>query len=225
MNTTLIKALAGIAMLVFVLIVAAVLLLPRAWHGAPEPELATELFDQARPLPSVELRDQHGQRFQTSALEGRFSMMFFGFTHCPDVCPLSLQMLADMQTVLAQTRPAEAPDIVFVSVDPARDTQERIASYLSHFDADITGVTGSDAELAPLLSTLGVYVHRETEQGQHYNVVHNPTVYVIGPRAELVAVFSAAESARTLTQDYLRIRERYLRRFPELRSRVDLALR
>ncbi len=220
MDKSLIKALAAVATLVFVLIVAAVLLLPRAWQGAPQPELATELFDQARPLPSVELRDQHGQRFRTAALEGRFSLMFFGFTNCPDVCPLSLQVLADVQKVLAEASPAETPDIVFVSVDAARDTPDRIASYVDNFGADIIGVTGSDNELAPLLSALGVHVHRQTEQGQHYNVVHNSTVYVIGPQAELVAVFGAAESARTLTQDYLRIRERYLRRFPELRTRV-----
>jgi protein SCO1 len=225
MNKSLTKALAAIATLVFVLIVAAVLLLPRAWQGAPQPELATELFDQAIPLPSVNLRDHHGQRFRTSALEGRFSLVFFGFTNCPDVCPLSLQVLADVQKVLADTRPAEAPDIVFISVDQARDTPERIASYVDYFGADILGVTGPDDELEPLLRALGVHVHRQIEQGQQYNVVHNSTVYVVGPQADVVAVFGAAESARTLTQDYLRIRARYLRRFPELRTRVDLALR
>ncbi len=225
MMSTLIKALAGTAALIFVLIVAAVLLIPRAWQGTPEPEFATELFDQVRSLPNVAFTDHRGERFSTSRLEDQFTLLFFGFTHCPDVCPLTLQVLADVQSVLSAARPAESPDILFVSVDAPRDTTQRMAEYLEFFNADIVGVTTGDRELEPLLQALGVHVHRETHQGQNYNVVHNPTVYVIGPQAELIAVFGAAERATLIASDYLRIRERYLHRFPELRTRVGAASR
>ncbi len=225
MKSTLIKALAGTAALAFVLIVAAVLLIPRAWQGTPEPEFATVLFDQMRPLPNVTFTDHRGERFVTSRMEDQFTLLFFGFTHCPDVCPLTLQVLSDVQNVLSATRPAESPDILFVSVDPVRDTPQRMAEYLEFFDAEITGVTADDREMEPLLQALGVHVHRETQQGQNYNVIHNPTVYVVGPRAELIAVFGAAERATLIASDYLRIRERYLHRFPELRTRVGVASR
>jgi protein SCO1 len=207
MNSTLLK----VALAAGAALILAVLLLPRGAPPVPAPDVATELYTQARALPAVELIDQHGASFRTAELEGRFSLMFFGFTHCPDVCPLTLQILADARAQLAADEPGEMPDIIFVSVDPKRDTPQRISEYLSHFEAPMRGVTGEDEALAPLLAALGVHVHRAEHEGEHYNVIHNPTVYVIGPRADLIAVFGSAGSAATITTDYPRVRERYLR--------------
>ncbi len=187
----------------------AMLLLLRTQLAAPEPEIATMLTPPPA-IPDAALVDHTGRTFTTADLKGRFSLMFFGFTHCPDICPLTLQVLARTRTELEALAPELVPDVVFVSVDPYRDTPERIGDYLSNFDPEFIGVTGSDEALAPLVKALGVTVHKNERDGEYYNVVHNGTVYVIGPDAGLVALFSgSSHDAGAIAADYVRIRRLY----------------
>ncbi len=180
-----------------------------ARNTMPEPEIATVLSPPLA-IPDAVLVDQTGREFTTSDLEDRFSLMFFGFTHCPDICPLTLQVLARARDEIRTQAPELVPDVVFVSVDPYRDTPERIGDYVSNFDPGFIGVTGSDEALAPLLRGLGVTVHKNERDGEWYNVVHNGTVYVIGPDAELVALFSgSSHDAAEIATDFVRIRTRY----------------
>ncbi len=175
----------------------------------PAPEIATVLTPPLA-LPDATLVDQAGRAFMTADLEGRFSLMFFGFTYCPDICPLTLQVLARARDEVGALAPELVPEVVFVSVDPYRDTPERIRDYLGNFDTSFTGITGSDEALAPLLGALGVTVHKNERDGEYYNVVHNGTVYVIGPEAELVAVFTgSSHDADAIATDVVRIRRRY----------------
>ena len=175
----------------------------------PEPEVATVLTPPLA-IPDATLVDHAGRRFTMADLEGRFSLMFFGFTHCPDICPLTLQVLARARAEVGALAPELVPDVVFVSVDPYRDTPERILEYLGNFDTDFTGITGSDDALAPLLGALGVTVHKNERDGEYYNVIHNGTVYVIGPEAELIAVFTgSSHDADAIATDLVRIRRRY----------------
>jgi protein SCO1/2 len=190
-----------------VVLVAAMFLLPRGNRGAP-PQTAT-MFEQTLPLPDVQLIDQAGQEFGLAELRGDFSLLFFGFTNCPDVCPLTLKVLADARAEIAARAPRFTPRVVFVSVDPSRDTPETIAAYLGNFDPEFVGVTATDARLEPLLRTLGVSVQKHQHGGANYTVVHNSTVYVIGPQAELIAVSSGPHDPATIAADYLKIRQRY----------------
>jgi protein SCO1/2 len=190
-----------------VVLVAAMFLLPRGNRGAP-PQTAT-MFEQTLPLPDVQLIDQAGQEFGLAELRGDFSLLFFGFTNCPDVCPLTLKVLADARAEIATRAPRFTPRVVFVSVDPSRDTPETIAAYLRNFDSEFVGVTATDARLEPLLRTLGVSVQKHQHGGANYTVVHNSTVYVIGPQAELIAVSSGPHDPATIAADYLKIRQRY----------------
>jgi protein SCO1/2 len=190
-----------------VVLVAAMFLLPRGNRGAP-PQTAT-MFEQTLPLPDVQLIDQAGQEFGLAELRGDFSLLFFGFTNCPDVCPLTLKVLADARAEIAARAPRVTPRVVFVSVDPSRDTPETIAAYLGNFDPEFVGVTATDARLEPLLRTLGVSGQKHQHGGANYTVVHNSTVYVIGPQAELIAVSSGPHDPATIAADYLKIRQRY----------------
>ena len=190
-----------------VLLVAVMLSLPRPGKIAPT-EVATVLPDTL-PLPQFDLVDHTGRRFDLDDLRGRFSLLFFGFTNCPDICPLTLQLLANARTEMAERNPKLTPGVVFVSVDPSRDSPERIASYLRKFDPQFIGVTGSDQALSPLLKALGVTVEKHEHGGEHYNVVHNSTVYVIGPQAEWIALSSAPHDATTIAADYAKIQRRY----------------
>jgi protein SCO1/2 len=196
-----------------VLLVAAMFLLPRP---QPAPPTKATLVTDAQPLPSFSLSDTAGRPVTNAALEGRFSMLFFGYTHCPDVCPLTLHVLAntmhELQTKDPKLAPDAVPQVVFVSVDPGRDTPERIRQYLDVFDKSFVGATAPDEALAPLLKTLGVTVMRQEQHGEQYTMVHNGTVYFIGPHAELIAVSSPPHDPATLASDYSKIRALYLRR-------------
>lgn len=187
-----------------VLLVAVMFMLPRLPDPAPPPEAAT-VFDAPEALPKVQLVDQAGRPFSIEDLEGRYSLVFFGFTNCPDICPLTLQVLASAKRDLEQ-RGVEPPRLVFVSVDPARDAPERIRDYVGAFDADFVGVTAEEERLQPLLDALHVTVHKEEVDGERYNVVHNGTVYVLNEDADWIALFSGTQDAATIASDYERIR-------------------
>jgi protein SCO1 len=189
-----------------VLLVGAMMLMPRP-VSPPAPENATVL-PLGLDLPEIALIDHDGRAFTTANLRGDFHLLFFGFTNCPDVCPLTLQLLSSAVERIAAAA-GEAPQVVFVSVDPQRDTPERIRQYVHAFNPSFLGVTGDDAALAPLLSALGVAVQRHEHDGAHYNVVHNGTVYLVGPRSEVIAVSSPPHDPHQLARDFGNIRSWY----------------
>lgn len=196
-----------ILVVALVLLTAAIMLAPRPSRNVPEPAVATVLPEPVV-LPAIELIDDTGATFSTDALGGRYTLLFFGFTNCPDICPLTLQVLATVTKELESR--GGAPDVLFVSVDPHRDTPERIAEYLGHFDADFRGATNSDEELAPLLTKLGVTVHKTESDGEYYNVVHNGTIYVLAPDGRWIALFGgSSHDASSIVTDFLRIRRRH----------------
>jgi protein SCO1/2 len=96
-----------------------------------------------------------------------------------------------------------------VSVDPHRDTPQRIAAYLGGFDAEFVGATAPDAALKPLLDMLGVAVQKHEHGGEHYNMVHNSAIYFLGPDANWIAVSTGPHEPATLAADFLKIRQRY----------------
>ena len=198
-----------ILIVVLVLLVAAMFVLPRGQRGAA-PQNATEL-PQPTALADVRFIDQSGRETHFADYKGDFTLLFFGFTNCPDVCPLTLQLLAQVRADIASRAPRFTPRVLFVSVDPGRDTPERIAAYLKGFDPAFAGVTASDADLAPLLAQLGVAVEKEHDHsgGGHYNVVHNSAIYVLDPNADWIAVSTGPHDPKVFASDYLRIRQRH----------------
>jgi protein SCO1 len=196
-----------ILVVALVVLVAAMFMMPRGDRGAP-PQTAT-ILPEARELPAVALVDDAGRELPLADPRGKFTLLFFGFTNCPDVCPLTLQLLATTRAELLRRAPQAVPRVLFVSVDPHRDTPERIAAYLAGFDAEFVGATATDAELAPLLATLGVGVEKHEHGGAQYNVVHNSAIYVLGPDAKWIAVSTGPHEPATLAADFLKIRQRY----------------
>jgi protein SCO1/2 len=155
-----------------------------------QPPAPTLTSGTALPAPRAvapfELTDQAGRPFTTASLAGHPSLVFFGFTHCPDVCPTTLALLARLhrETSLAGIR------IVFVTVDPRRDTVPVMKQYVDAFGSDITGLTGSDEALAPLLSNLGVVHSIQSLGGDDYAVDHSATVYYLNARGDFSTVFT-----------------------------------
>ena len=175
----------------------------------PPPVVAT-LLEGGAQLPEVQLIDKMGQNFNTSDLSDSFSLLFFGFTHCPDICPLTLNVLANMVNDW-KTPTVTPPEVIFVSVDGARDDPSQITNYLENFNTNFQGLSGSPEALDPLLKSLGVIVHTQHQPGeQFYSVTHNPTIYVISPEKKLIAVFSPPHEAEIIANDFVTIRRHYL---------------
>lgn len=198
-----IGAVARVLVIALLLLVGAMVWVNRARHQLPE---TATLVQATEPLPSVPLIDDQGREIDSNAVfRDHFTLLFFGYTHCPDVCPLTLHTLADAaQEPAAKSEP---PRVLFVSVDARRDTPETIKRYLAAFDPDFVGATAPLETLEPLLKKLGVAVHAEpSADAQGYTVTHSATVFVIDPEAKLAALFSPPLDAHAIARDFERIR-------------------
>lgn len=178
----------------------------------PDPALVVEpatatWIKTPRPVPEFELLDHHGQVFDKTRLTGDWSWLFFGFTHCPDVCPTTLSDLDVVARQLAEREDLEPMKVVFVSVDPERDTIERLAAYVPHFNSAFVGVTGSAAQIGQLTANLGVAHQRvalsETDDPDDYTFDHTAAVFLINPQGNLAGVFSSPHVPAQMVEDFL----------------------
>lgn len=171
-----------------------------AQMAAPTVKVATVL-PEGKPLLAFELQGGAGV-FTNRDLTGQWTFMFFGYTHCPDVCPTALSLMRDVRSRLAGGT-APLPKVVFVSVDAARDSLDLLGRYVPAFDPSFVGVVGSDAALAPLVKTLGVFYQRhEKEDPRNYTVDHSAAMYLLDPQGRLKAVFMPPVPAERMAADY-----------------------
>ena len=193
---------------------ATVLGLAAGWMGsvgpwrAPAPESPPPpgvLWPNPRPVGEFMLRDHHGRAFTRERLAGAWTFMFFGYTHCPDICPTTLATLRAVEHGLRGH--ASAPrQHVFVSVDPARDTVEHLAAYVSLFGPAFLGVTGGDEELLELTRQVGaVFFRGEPDDDGSYFVDHTASVVLIDPRGRLVALFGMPHDAAGIVGRFIEI--------------------
>lgn len=169
---------------------------------APAAPAHATALPQPVPLPEFELTASDGGRFDRNALRGRTSLLFFGFTHCPDICPATLSQLALARAQLAdELDTASLPDIVLISVDPFRDTPETLTAYVSRFGPGVRGATGDLDELKKLAKAGGIYFSVSPEENGSYGVDHSAAVLVINKNAELHAVFGAPHSVDHFVAD------------------------
>jgi protein SCO1/2 len=174
---------------------------------APDLENAT-LFPTPRAVPEFALVDQDGRPFRRSDLAGRWSLLFFGFTHCPDVCPSTLATLAAARRELADLPEPLRPRVVLVTVDPERDTAEALKTYVAFFDPSFTGVTGEAAAISTLTAQLGVAVRQgPRDEDGNYTVDHTAAVFLVDPDGALAGIFSTPHTPDGIAHDYRRILE------------------
>lgn len=151
-------------------------------------ELRSVVLDKPTPVPAFALEDQHGKPFDQARLQGRWTLVLMGFTHCPDVCPFTLDnltgVLADMSTLVS---PERLPQIVFLAVDPARD-KPVLRDYVAHFHPDFLGVTGELKQIDLLVRALDGAVRRgKPDKHGNYEVTHSAAVAVVDPLGRLAA--------------------------------------
>lgn len=195
----------GLAALVAIVAIAAGMLLSRAMlDRSSGPTLAkATLIDPARPLPPMAFVDQQGQPFGVEQLRGHWSILFFGFTHCPDVCPTTLALLSQVEKKLADLPTEQRPHIVLVSVDAQRDTPERLAAYVKSFSPTFTGITaGEQKAVEEFALKMGVPVAISELRGGNYTVDHSAAIFVIDPSGALRALSSTPHNVPIIAEDY-----------------------
>jgi len=182
-----------------------------AWRGGERvPVEAGVLWPPAPSVPEFSLTDHTGAVFDRSRLFGGWHLVFFGYTHCPDVCPVTLGVMREVAARL-ERRPAAVPlGFLFVSVDPGRDTPAVLRDYLAWFSPRFIGLTGEAAGIASLAQSLGVaWVPPRGSGDGDYLVDHSAAVLLIDPQARLVGLYQPPFAA-DLLEDQLRRATRFL---------------
>jgi protein SCO1/2 len=162
------------------------------------------VLDPPASAPDFTLTDESGQAFTLSALRGQWVLLSYGYTSCPDVCPATLNNLKKVKQALGPL--AEKVRVVFVSVDPERDTAAIMDEYVHHFGADFKGLTGAPDQVAAAAQGFGVkYAKKYVESANGYLVSHSAFVYLIDPdfRWRLSYPFGVAPEAMAADLQYL----------------------
>lgn len=162
---------------------------------------AAVMYPAPRALPDFTLTNANGQSLTQADWRERWTVVFFGFTHCPDICPNTLTVFKQAWTTLEAQGKTARLRFDFISVDPQRDTPEQLARYIGFFHKDFVAATGSDAELTRLTRALGlVYAQVPDEQGG-YTVDHSASVVIIDPAGRLVGLFRPPLDAVAIAAD------------------------
>lgn len=168
---------------------------------------AAAVFPEPRPIPEFSLETAAGEAFRRTDLEGRWSLLFFGFTNCPDICPDTLAALAGAMESLTLMRRETLPQVVFISVDPDRDHGETLEEYVSWFNPEFRAVTGGDAQLQALTRQLGIVYYRSAADPDTgaYTMDHSGSVLIIDPQGRLYGRFAPPIDPDDLVADLFRL--------------------
>ncbi|MEJ2619177.1 MAG: SCO family protein [Candidatus Thiodiazotropha sp.] len=183
-------------------------------HG-PKPAdttqpLSTEqatLLPELRALKPFSLTSHNGEKFDNQSLLGQWTFMSFGYTSCPDICPTTMSLFSEMDDLL-KSKQATAPyKIAFVSVDPKRDSLQRLAEYVTYFNPEFIGASGPESALQQLTKPLGILYQRvETEESaMDYVIDHSASIILVDPQGQYHAYFSPPHDPQKMANDFLAI--------------------
>lgn len=196
-------------------VIALVILLAGVWLSndvlppeQPTPnykDLDAARFPQPHPLTLFNLIDFNNRTFGLHRLKGQWSFLFFGYTQHREVCPTMLQMMQEVRKNIAQPSKVQ---FVFISLDPKRDSPEKLKHYVGNFHSSFFGVTGTLPELDNLTKQVGIHYQYIIYPGG-YVVSHSGQILLIDPQARLHAVFSTPHKANTIADNFLTIQKFY----------------
>jgi len=176
-------------------------ILARGWHGpSPAPTHATEIAPP-RQLPEVTLTDQDGKPLDATFFRQGWTLVFFGFTRCPDVCPTTLATLARTRAALADLPVAQQPRVLLVSVDPEHDRASLLGDYVRHYDPTFHAATGNPDAVRAVAAAFGVPYARVALGEGAYTIDHGAGVFLVAPDG-IAAYSGAPHDAAVLARDY-----------------------
>lgn len=161
---------------------------------------ATSLQSNPRELPKFSLINHLNASFNNQDLIGSWNLIFFGFTNCPDVCPLTLTTLDQVANELGDFR--ATPRSIFISVDPKRDHPENLKNYVEHFNHEMIGLTGSKEQIDNLTQSVGAIYAIGDNSKDNYLVDHSAHIFVTAPDGKMVALFSTPHDAKIIANDF-----------------------
>ena len=180
----------------------------------PPEEIEDYLFWEAKELTGFKLTGAGSKALGLDDLKGKWSFIFFGYIHCPDVCPLTMGVLGQAFKLI-EKNPAAYQDVqgIFVSVDPKRDTPELLQEYASYFSSKFTGVTGDTAQVDAFSRQMSALytIHPKEAQasGDNYLVTHNSTVFLVDPQGRLYGRFPPPQLPQEIAEVFLKIHTFY----------------
>ena len=178
------------------LVIAAGVLLALALRETPRGAAGTALASAIG--GPFQLIDQNGKPFSDADLKGKWHLIFFGYTHCPDACPTALNEMSLALDRLGMKR--DEVGVVFITVDPVRDTPEALKSYVQSFDAPIVALTGSPEAIAQAAKAYRVFYARHPRSDGDYDMDHSAVIYVMNPEGRFTATFTPDSSADAIVQ-------------------------
>ncbi|MCW8854024.1 MAG: SCO family protein [Gammaproteobacteria bacterium] len=159
-------------------------------------------------LKPFSLVNQHNQAFTLDQLKDRQSLVFFGYTSCPDVCPATLSTLNIFYKLLGEKQATDNLQIIFVSVDPQRDSIEKLADYMNYFNNEFIALTGSDDEINKLARQFGAaYFIEQGASDENYLISHASSIFLVDQNSKLIAAFSPPHNPEVLSNQYLSMRD------------------
>ncbi|TFV74753.1 SCO family protein [Bradyrhizobium frederickii] len=146
-----------------------------------------------------QLTDQNGKAVTDKSLKGKPTLIFFGYTHCPDVCPTSLFEISEVLRVMGKD--ADKVNAVFISVDPERDTPATMKEYLSSFDPHLEGLSGDPAEIAKVITSYRVYAKKIPTKDGDYTMDHTALIYLMDRDGRFVSPFNLKRTPEEAAAD------------------------
>lgn len=170
-----------------------------------KPSLITgKILVRPMEIDNFELIDQNNEVFNKKSLEGGWTVLFFGYTNCPDVCPTTIYKLAEIKNGIKEDLPSANFNTVLVTLDPDRDSSERLDEYIGYFDETMLGVTGTYENIQSFTSSLSVFYQRiNKEEGYDFN--HTASIFVFDKDGSLFATMSPANTVKELESDFFTI--------------------
>lgn len=186
--------------------------LPKPNSRPLPPGLGHILLPEARELKPFTLTDINGHSFDLNSLQGKWTFVFFGYTHCPDICPTTLNTLRGTARQLEQADGVLAStQFVFISVDPKRDNPGHLKQYLAYFHPDFLGATGDKEQIDNLARQLGaMYMFDGDTSGDGYIVNHSATIMLIDPHARWVGRFNPPHRSVRIADDFRQLHDYFL---------------
>ena len=168
--------------------------------------LTATIFNEPRTIQSFHLIDDQQQPFSHANLKGHFTFLFFGFTNCGGICPTTMAELAKVFRQLPASVLEKNPQVVFVTVDPERDTPNKLRAYLNSFNPAFIGVTGDPSALSRMRHELGILTMKKkmpkNQQNNPDNLDHSGTILLINPDGKYMGVFSMPHQAEAIVSDF-----------------------
>jgi len=168
-------------------------------------QLDATILQTPRAISDFSLTDNQNNTFSNSNLLGHWTMMFFGFTHCPYLCPTTMAALNSMQQQLIQDGITQLPQVVLISIDPARDDSQALDTYVKSFNSDFIGATGDQANLGQLSQELGiayVAIPSQNDNPMNYDIEHSSAIILFNPQGELAGFFTMPHDSEVMAKDY-----------------------